>query len=110
MPASSAREVFEVHMPRRFGDAPHLSDCVNGTYKFVLTGDQGGIWIVDMTRSPGVVKEEDADAECTVTVSSEEFVDIVNSGLNGQMAFLMGKLKVTGDLGLAMKLKTVLGD
>lgn len=110
MPALNAREVFEVHIPKRFDETPQLSDCVNGTYKFVLTGDRGGTWIVDMTRSPGVVREEDADAECVVTVSSEEFEEIVNDGLNGQMAYMMGKLKVTGDLGLAMKLKAVLGD
>ena len=109
MPVENARDVFEVHMPKRFGDHPELSKQVNAVYKFVLTGDGGGTWSVDLTRRPGAVEEEDRDAQCTITVPSSVFVDIVNGRLTGQKAFLSGKLKVTGNAALALKLGSLLG-
>jgi putative sterol carrier protein len=109
MPVESAREVFEVHMPKRFADVPGLSARVNALYKFVLTGADGGTWSVDLTREPAAVTEVDSEADCTITAASSVFVDIVNGALSGQKAFLSGKLKVAGNLGLALKLGTVLG-
>jgi putative sterol carrier protein len=109
MPVSNAREVFEIHMPKRFGDERGLSARVNAVYKFVLTGDGGGTWSVDLTREPAIVTEDDSEAQCTLTLPSSVFVDIVNGALSGQKAFLSGKLKVTGNVGLALKLGTVLG-
>ena len=109
MPVQNAREIFEVHMPRRFGDASNLSERVNGTYKFVLSGADGGTWFVDLTRSPGAVREEDVDAQCTLTAASTDFLAIVNGKLDGKLAFLTGKLRVAGDVGLAMKLPALLG-
>ena len=108
MPVRNAREIFEVHMPRRFGDASNLSERVNGTYKFVLSGADGGTWFVDLTQSPGAVREEDVDAQCTLTAASTDFLAIVNGKLDGKVAFLTGKLKVAGDVGLAMKLPALL--
>jgi putative sterol carrier protein len=42
-------------------------------------------------------------------MTASDFVDMINGKLNGQMAFMTGKLKVAGDMGLAMKLQTLLG-
>ena len=42
-------------------------------------------------------------------MTAGDFVDMMNGKLNGQMAFMTGKLKVAGDMGLAMKLQTLLG-
>ena len=109
MPVESAREVFEVHMPKRFADAPGLAAGVNAVYKFVLTGDGGGTWSVNLTREPASATEEDAEAQCTITLPSSVFVDIVNGALSGQKAFLSGKLKVQGNVSLALKLGTILG-
>ncbi len=109
MPVVSAREVFEVHMPRRFGEDPGLSARVNAVYKFVLTGEGGGTWSVDLTKEPAAVREEDSEAQCTITAASAVFVDIINGALSGQKAFTSGKLKVRGNVSLALKLGAVLG-
>ena len=39
----------------------------------------------------------------------EDFMSMVNGELDGTTAFMMGKLKVAGDMGIAMKLQSVLG-
>jgi putative sterol carrier protein len=41
---------------------------------------------------------------CTVRIGAPDFLDLVSGKLNGQTAFLTGKLKVVGDMGLALKL------
>jgi putative sterol carrier protein len=57
-----------------------------------------------------VIKEGTAQsAGCTITIGDSDFIDIVTGKLNGQMAFMSGKLKVAGNMSLAMKLGTVLG-
>jgi putative sterol carrier protein len=109
MPVESAREVFEVHMPKRFADTPGLSAGVNAVYKFVLTGAGGGTWSVDLTQVPATVTEGDSEAQCTITLPSGVFVDVVNGALSGQKAFLSGKLKVQGNVSLALQLGTILG-
>ena len=109
MAIESAKDLFENYMPKRLEAKPELVEKVNASYKFVVTGDKGGTWTVDLTVPGGSVKEDDSDANCTITVDSNDLVDIVTGKLNGQMAFMTGKLKVAGDMALAMKLGTVLG-
>ena len=109
MSVESAREVFEQHIPGRLESKPELVEKINAIYKFVVEGDNGGTWLVDLTQAGGKVTEGDGNANCTVTVTNQDFVDIVTGKLNGQMAFMTGKLKVAGDMALAMKLGSVLG-
>jgi putative sterol carrier protein len=44
-----------------------------------------------------------------VTCAAPDFMNIVSGKMNPQMAFMSGKLKIKGDLGLAMKLQKVIG-
>jgi predicted lipid carrier protein YhbT len=41
----------------------------------------------------------------TITMKQQDFLDMINGKLNGQMAFMSGKLKIAGDMGLALKLQ-----
>jgi putative sterol carrier protein len=52
---------------------------------------------------------ETPSPNCTLTMAEGDFLDMVSGRLNGQMAFLTGKLKVAGDMGLALKLGSFLG-
>jgi putative sterol carrier protein len=44
-----------------------------------------------------------------VACADADFLNIVNGKLNAQMAFMMGKLKIQGDMGMALKLAQLLG-
>ena len=77
---------------------------VNAAIQYDITGDQGGTWhavIKDgtCTVSPGPA----ANPNLTLTMSSQDWLDMVAGKLSGQMAFMSGKLKLKGDMGLAMK-------
>jgi putative sterol carrier protein len=79
-------------------------DCV---YQFKV-GDSS--YNVTMKDGKAVVATGDAPSpNCTVTVAETDFLDMVTGKLNGQMAFLTGKLKVAGDMGLALKLGSFIG-
>ncbi len=78
---------------------------LNKKIKFDLTDD--GIIHVDASTSPPVVTNEDLEADVTFVLSSDNFEGLLDGSLNPQMAFMMGKLKIDGDMGLALKLAEI---
>jgi putative sterol carrier protein len=56
----------------------------------------------------GSVTNEDLPADCTILVSQEDFEDLARGRLDPAMAMMRGKLKVRGDMGVAMKLQPIL--
>ena len=48
-----------------------------------------------------------ASPNITLTMKESDYLDMVNGKLNGQMAFMSGKLKIAGDMGLALRLQTL---
>jgi putative sterol carrier protein len=78
-----------------------------GTVKFVIL-DEGTVLIdEDGARAPEA-PAGDAPADCTMTASADTFRGLLDGGINPTAAFMSGKLKVEGDMGLAMKLGALL--
>lgn len=78
------------------------SASLTGTLKFDL--GETGVIFVDATQSPPVINNEDTAAACTVKVTADDFRDMMNGDLDAQAAFMMGKLQIEGDMGVAMQL------
>ncbi len=72
--------------------------------------DEDGLIFVDTTESPPVISHEDDEADVTLSCSLDTFQDILGGLQDPNIAFMMGKLKVKGSMGLAMKLNAVLED
>ena len=82
---------------------------VSATYQFKLTGDDGGEWVVKLGGEvPGVTVGVDEAAQCVISMTDKDFLGIIGGTLNPQMAFMTGKLRVKGDMALALKLQTSL--
>lgn len=79
---------------------------IGDTIKFVL--DEKSI-LIDGTGDANVVSEEDGEASCTITTSSDVFAQLQSGDLNPMMAVMGGKVKISGDMGLAMKLQSLMG-
>jgi putative sterol carrier protein len=83
---------------------------MNATYQWDITGDNGGKWHAKIADGNIEVGEGQAESpNLTITVSDENWMDIIGGSLNPQMAFMTGKLKIQGDMSLAMKLQTLTG-
>ena len=109
MAASNVKDVFEQHIPAKFQAKPDVVTKINAIYQFNISGPGGGQWSVDCTKPGGeVASGQAAAAKCTVNCTDADFLNIVNGKLNAQMAFMSGKLKIQGDMGLAMKLQQIL--
>ena len=80
---------------------------VNGVFLFNISGGPGGAtasWTVDAKSNVGVRQGKPAKADCTIAISDADMVALSTGKLNGMSAFMSGKMKVTGNMGLAQKL------
>ncbi|MTB49699.1 SCP2 sterol-binding domain-containing protein [Lewinella sp. W8] len=83
-------------------NAPNLGKSIK------LQLDEGVVHI-DMTEDEAQVTNEDKEAD-TVVITSIDTLDKLRTGaLNPMMAMMSGKVKIKGDMGLAMKLQSLLG-
>jgi putative sterol carrier protein len=107
----SAKDIIENQIPAKLAEKPDLAKEINAVIHFDVTGDGGGKWTVDTTKTEGWVSEGlNGASKMTVTVSNDDFVKITNKQLNAQMAAMQGKLKFKPmDMGLAMKLAKLIG-
>ena len=71
-----------------------------------ITGDGGGEWTVDCTSDPPACTRGDTGkAQCTVEVASDDFKTMLSDPNAGMQLYFQGKLRVSGDPMLAMKLQ-----
>lgn len=73
---------------------------LGATVKFV---SPEGVIYVDGTN----VSNEDKDADCVVSLELSDFKDMLSGELNPMQAFMGGKMKVDGDMSVAMKLQSL---
>ena len=103
--ADSIKEIFD-NMASNFN--ADKAAGMKAVYQWDITGEGGGKYNADIADGNITVAEgEHASPNITITVGAQDWLDIINGKLDGQMAFMSGKLKVKGDMSLAMKLKTL---
>jgi putative sterol carrier protein len=78
---------------------------MTASYVFDIGGS--GKWTVKIDDGALDVVEGDAGGDCTIAADEKVFARILTGKQNPMTAYMMGKLKVHGDLGAAMKLKNL---
>ena len=86
---------------------PEVAEGVEAVIQYHLTGDEGGDWIINIKDGKCTVDEGTAEnPTMTLTADAHDFKDVLTGKADGMQYFMQGKLKLSGDLNLAMKLTT----
>ncbi|CAM4716315.1 unnamed protein product [Lepidochelys kempii] len=84
---------------------------IGGIFAFKVKDGPGGkeaTWIVDVKNGKGSVDtNSDKKADCTITMADSDLLALMTGKINPQTAFFQGKLKVSGNMGMAMKLQSL---
>ena len=103
----SVREIFD-GMPDQF-DASKAGDF-DATIQFDLSGEDGGQWFVVIAGGNAAVEEGTAEEPAaTIRMDAQDYVSMMSGQLDPMNAFMMGKVKVEGDLNTVMKFQTLFG-
>jgi putative sterol carrier protein len=104
---TSVQEIFE-NLDEGF--QPDKAEGVDAIFQFDLTGDNGAKYWVKVQDKQAEVNEGEHDAPTMVlTSSADDYIAIVNGELAPMTAFMQGRVRVKGDMGLAMKLQAMFG-
>ena len=85
-----------------------LNDFAGFGYRVAFDMGDDGIVAVDGTQNPPVLEEEAGEPACTIRISVDNMEKLMTGGLNPMMAYTLGKLKIEGSMGVAMKVASLL--
>ncbi|XP_068605180.1 sterol carrier protein 2 [Brachionichthys hirsutus] len=104
-----AYHVFKEIENRLREQGEQLVKTIGGVFAFRVADGPGGkkaTWVVDAKNGRGSVSNDASEkADCTLSMSDQDLLDLMTGKLNAQMAFFKGKLKIAGNMGMAMKLQ-----
>ncbi|MBI2059425.1 MAG: SCP2 sterol-binding domain-containing protein [Nitrospirae bacterium] len=110
---ATPKQVFEIIMPYGATKNPQGAERLKGVkavYQFNLEGDGGGQWQIKVADGALAVASGTPDpAQCTITLKVDDWKAMNTGTLNPQAAFMQGKLRIQGDMSLAMRLGAILG-
>lgn len=97
-------EALTEDLRRRAGQNPKLG------YRLKFELAEGGVILWDGTEVPPIIDNGDGDADTTIRLSVENLQKLLAGELDPTLAYMTGKIKIEGSLGVAMKLASMLGD
>ena len=104
--AVDIKQLFNDTLPAALSKNAEEAKLIGAKFQMNITGDTGGEWNIDVSATGPVCKAGTGEADCTINITDEDFQKLVeNPQANGMQLFFAGKLKVTGNPMLAMKLQ-----
>ncbi|XP_054996848.1 sterol carrier protein 2-like [Sorex araneus] len=85
---------------------------IGGTFAFIVKDGPGGkeaTWVVDLKNGKGsVLPNSHQMVDCTMTIVDSDLRALMTGEMNPLVALFQGKLRITGNVGLAVKLQNLL--
>uniref|UniRef100_A0A8C8DD37 Hydroxysteroid (17-beta) dehydrogenase 4 n=1 Tax=Oncorhynchus tshawytscha TaxID=74940 RepID=A0A8C8DD37_ONCTS len=108
-------ELVFAEIGRRIKDlGAEMVKKVNAVFGWEITkgGNTAAQWTIDLKTGAGALHKGpySGKTDVTITVSDDDFMEVVQGKLNPQKAFFAGKLKVRGNIMLSQKLEVILKD
>lgn len=105
---ATTQEIAEIFPAMATRLIPAKADGVSAVIQFNLSGDNGGLYwlrIIDGTCESGEGQAE--NPKMTLKASADDWYAVSTGKMNAMQAFMSGKLKIEGDMGIAMKMQTM---
>jgi putative sterol carrier protein len=104
--AVDIKKLFNEQLPTALSKNAEDAKTIGAKFQMNISGPTGGEWFIDVSATGPSCKEGQGEADCTMSISDEDFQKLVeNPQANGMQLFFAGKLKVSGNQMLAMKLQ-----
>jgi len=106
---SEVKQVFSEIDQGLKGDLS-IIDGVDAVYQFDITDEDPGVYQLILKGEDSYTSaDKKEDPDCTLQLAGNDFAKLASGELNGTQAFMSGKLKIKGNMGLALKLQSILG-
>ena len=96
-------QLFNEQLPAILAKNAAEATSINAKYQMNITG--AGSWHLDLTQTGPTITSGQKPADCTVTITAEDFQKLKENPASGVQLFFGGKLKITGNQMLGMKLQ-----
>lgn len=107
---ASKQEIAQIFSDIAANFDPAMDDDLNATIQFDLDGDNGGLYWVKVGSGEVLSGTGPADdPEMTLKAMADDWAALVAGELNPMQAFMSGRLKIEGNMNLALKLQSFLG-
>ena len=104
--AVDIKKLFNETLPAALAKNAEDAKTIGAKFQMNISGETGGEWNIDVSATGPHCKPGTGDADGTIAITDEDFQKLVeNPQANGMQLFFAGKLKVTGNQMLAMKLQ-----
>ena len=102
--AKTPKEFFEKVLPSRF--KPEKAVGIDVTVQINITGPNGGDWVVTIKNQKLEAKEgTHPSPTLELKMEEEDYMNLMNGKISAEKAFMTGKLKFKGNIGLALRLR-----
>jgi putative sterol carrier protein len=103
--AVDIQKLFNEQLPQQIAAHTDAAKQIGSKFQINITGEGGGEWHIDVSESGPSATPGNKPADCTLTLSAEDFQKLLeNPQTNGMQLFFGGKLKIAGNPLLAQKL------
>jgi len=107
--AMKISEIWNLLEEKAKNNQEAIKNMKSVTYGFEISGDEAGKYTLEFDLGDVKINEGlQEETDCTLELNDKNFKKLVNGNLNATSAFMMGKIKVKGNIGLALKLEKLL--
>jgi len=103
---STAQEIMAT-VGERLAANKEAASAIGAVYKFVLEGEGGGTWIMNLKGDASLTAGE-GPSDCTLAMTAENGVALFEGKVSGEQLFFSNQLRVEGDMSLALRLQSLL--
>lgn len=93
----------------KLNEEPEPIKDLTTSYSFNLSGEDGGMFGLNIADGKAkIIMGDPGEVDCALSMSVKDFKKLLGGNLNSTASYMMGKLKVKGNLGHALKLEALL--